>query len=128
MTRLLQVLLVEDSQIAQLATKMQLIKQGCAVEVAPDGACAIQKTLAQHFDFILMDIGLGEGPDGFEVTQSIKNQKKGMNLNTPVFAVTAHSEAGYLEKAKTLGIVRYYNKPFTLTNIMEIMGLIASRP
>lgn len=106
------VLAVEDTPIAQKVIKIQMMQQGCTVDIAADGATALEMALHTHYHLILMDIGLGPGPNGFEVTTQIKQQSV-INKNTPIIAVTAHEEPGYYTRAMECGMVGYFNKPFT---------------
>ena len=106
------ILVVEDTLIAQVFIKQQLLKHGCVVDTANDGEAAIRKTLFTPYDVILMDIGLGVGPDGFTVAAEIKKQSR-INRTTPIMAVSAHGEPEYHEKAITVGMLAYFYKPFT---------------
>lgn len=116
----LHVLVVEDTLIAQMVAKAQLAKLGCLVDIASNGRIALEKTRLHSYDLILMDIGLGDGPDGFEVTSLIKKQSP-MNRTTPIIAVTAHGGRDYAEKAIAVGMERYFNKPFTPANVKEVI-------
>ncbi|ARG96917.1 response regulator [Legionella micdadei] len=120
MTHPIHVLVVEDTLIAQMVAKAQLAKLGCLVDIASNGKIALEKTMTFSYDLILMDIGLGEGPDGFEVATLIKKQST-INKNTPIIAVTAHGEPDYAKKALAVGIERYFNKPFTPASAKAIL-------
>ncbi|KTC87748.1 MULTISPECIES: response regulator [Legionella] len=122
----LHVLVVEDTLIAQIVAKAQLAKLGCLVDIAANGRIALEKTMLHTYDLILMDIGLGDGPDGFEVTSLIK-QHSPMNKNTPIIAVTAHGGRDYAEKAIAVGMERYFNKPFTPANVKEVIHYLQHR-
>ncbi|KTD25818.1 MULTISPECIES: response regulator [Legionella] len=125
MTHPIHVLVVEDTLIAQMVAKAQLAKLGCLVDIASNGEIALEKTMTHAYDVILMDIGLGDGPDGFEVASSIKQSS--INKNTPIVAVTAHGEPDYAKKALAVGIERYFNKPFTPASAKAILHHIESR-
>ncbi len=122
----IRVLLVEDTPIAQVVAKSQLIKQDCEVDIASDGIEALDKTSLHSYDLILMDIGLGEGPDGFEVTLQIKNNSP-LNRLTPIVAVSSHNEEEYKEKAKAVGMAHYFNKPFRPADAKVIVDYIKER-
>ncbi len=81
------ILIVEDTIIAQMVLKKEMLEEGCMVNVASDGNEALQKTMQTQYDFILMDVGLGDGPNGFEATTLIKQQSE-LNKATPVFVTT----------------------------------------
>ncbi|ARG97696.1 response regulator [Legionella micdadei] len=119
----LHVLVVEDSPVAQTVAKFHLIKLGCIVDLAENGDVALAKSRTIKYDLILMDIGLGNGPDGFEVTSKIK-QPCEVNQTTPIMAVTAHGESEYIDKAFACGMARYFNKPITPTTVKEIVDYL----
>lgn len=127
MSNLLHVLVVEDTVIAQFVTKSHLTQLGCVVDTASNGFMALDKANTVSYDVILMDLGLGEGPDGFEVTTLIKTQSK-LNKNTPVMALTIHSESQFNEKAQSVGIVRFIYKPFRLADAKEIVDYLTNKP
>ncbi|KTC85462.1 MULTISPECIES: response regulator [Legionella] len=122
----LHVLVVEDSPVARTVAKLHFTKLGCSVDTAENGKAALEKALNTKYNVILMDIGLGEGPDGFEVTSEIKNNS-GINQATPVIAVTAHGEPEYTDKAMACGIERYFNKPFTPIAAKEIIDYVNNK-
>lgn len=126
MNHCIRILLVEDTHIAQIIAKTQMMNQGCEVDVADDGLTALEKALVIPYDLILMDIGLGSGPDGFEVTKQIKIQST-INKSTPIVAVTSHQGEDYKEKAREVGMERYLNKPFTAEDAKNIVEYIKNK-
>ena len=117
------ILLVEDSQLAQAVMISNLIKHGCTVDTATDAEAALEKAYDQHYDVILMDIGLGNGPDGFDVATLIKN-KSALNKKTSIVAISATDEPEFRDKAKEIGMVGYFNKPFTQKHAEKIVDFI----
>ena len=117
------ILIVEDSPIAQVVLKAQMLKLGCTVDVAIDGEAALSQALTVLYDVILMDIGLGEGLDGFEVSVEIKKQST-INKTTPIMAVTSHGEPLFQEKATSVGMVGYFYKPFKPEDAEAIMDFL----
>lgn len=117
------ILIVEDSLIAQVILKTQMLKQGCTVDTAVDGSTALSQALSTPYDIILMDIGLGEGLDGFEVAVEIKKQST-INKKTLIVAITSHGEPEYQEKALSVGMVGYFYKPFKPEDAEVIMDFL----
>ena len=122
----MKILVVEDTLIAQMIMKTHLTQIGFEVDVASDGVTAIEKGLNNSYDLILMDIGLGNGPDGFETAISIKNKSK-LNKDTPIMAVTAHSGTEYEVKARDCGMVGYFKKPFKPADAEIIMAQLKNK-
>lgn len=123
MTNPIHILVVEDSTVAQMVMKENLTQQGCTVDIAADAQSAIEKAHDHHYDVILMDIGLGNGPDGFDVAAQIKANSP-LNKRTSIAVVSAHGEPEYRDKAGMVGMVGYFNKPFTPKHAEKIVGFI----
>lgn len=127
MDNTMHILVVEDTPVAQVVVKSHLVAAGCTVDIASDGESALDKALHTHYDLILMDIGLGDGMNGFETTAAIKNQSD-INRTTPVMAVTAHNESEYSEKATASGMAGYFEKPFMPQDAQKVIGYIKQHP
>jgi two-component system, OmpR family, aerobic respiration control sensor histidine kinase ArcB len=63
---------VEDNFIAQIVTKTLLSGVDCHVDVTSIGVDALALYEQNDYDLIFMDIGLGEGMDGYEITHHIR--------------------------------------------------------
>ncbi|PJE09593.1 MAG: hypothetical protein CK430_11130 [Legionella sp.] len=68
-----------------------------------------------------MDIGLGEGEDGYEVTQQIRRQEKD-NEHTPIVALTAHAVEESKQHCVEVGIDAVLSKPITKTHASNILN------
>jgi CheY-like chemotaxis protein len=121
----IKLLLVEDNMLAQMAQKMSLEQAGCQVDIAATGEQAIQLSMENHYNLILMDIGLGD-EDGFTVTREIKN-KSVKNKDTLVVALTAHSIEDYGKKAEECGMQGFLTKPLTPETIKELLTNFLSK-
>jgi CheY-like chemotaxis protein len=117
------ILVVEDSKIAQMMMKTNLTEQGCTVDVVADAQGALEKTKDCHYDVILMDIGLGNGPDGFDTAAQIKAESV-LNRKTSIAAVSAYGEEEFRDKAGAIGMVGYFKKPFTQKHAEKIVNFI----
>lgn len=116
------ILVVEDSKIAQMVIKTNLVEQGCIVDIAADAQGAIEKTQGCHYDVILMDIGLGNGPDGFDAAAQIRERSL-LNKRTSIAVVSAHAEE-YRDRVSPVGVVGYFNKPFTQKHAEKIVNFV----
>jgi CheY-like chemotaxis protein len=86
------VLVVEDDADAADALAVLLRGWGHDVEVAGDGARALEAARTRPPDTVLLDLNLGDGPDGLEVAQRLKVE---MGLHgARVVAVTGHPPDG----------------------------------
>ncbi len=105
------VLLVEDNPTNQLVASRLLEKFGLSVEVASNGARALEALAAGEFDLILMDVQMPE-MDGIEATRRIREGAAGESqAQIPILALTAHAMAGDREKCLAAGMNGYLPKP-----------------
>ena len=113
------ILVVEDNEDNLQVICDELDYAGYEVVSAGDGEEAIQKTLAERPDLILMDISI---PiiDGWEVTRRLKADPKTGNI--PIIALTAHAMAGDEQKAKAAGCDGYIAKPCTPDEVAAKVG------
>jgi CheY-like chemotaxis protein len=119
----IRILIVEDTRIAQLVVKAYMTHLGCIVDIAEDGKSAIESTTQTQYDLILMDIGLGDGPNGFEITQHIKSHSP-LNKDTPIIALTSHGDSDIRQKAADVGMILFLRKPFTTAYAQQVMDYV----
>ena len=112
------VLIVEDNEMNMKLFVDILEIHGYKTVGTNDGAKALEVALEHRPDIILMDIQL-PGMDGKQATRMIKANE---NLaNTPVIAVTACTMKGDEDSFRSCGCSDYISKPFSLTNLIEIV-------
>ncbi|MGH7124900.1 MAG: response regulator, partial [Stellaceae bacterium] len=114
------VLVVEDVEINRLIAREALRRMGCRVEIAEDGAQAVEKALAADYDIVLMDIQM-PGTDGVEATRRIR-AAEGPRSRVPIVAVTAHAMASEREAYLAAGLDDYLSKPFKPSALREIVA------
>ena len=107
----LHILLVEDNKMNQVLVKKVLTGWKWNVEIADNGAVAIEKLKNQDFDIVLMDMQMPE-MDGYEATQYIRNKFLQPKRDIPIMAMTAHAMQSEEEKCRSLGMNGYISKPF----------------
>lgn len=117
------ILVVEDSQPAQLVAQQHLTELECLVDIAADGDNAMEKCNTVCYDVVLMDLGLYPGENGFEVAKLIKTESI-HNKNTPIIVLSIHSEAQFYEQAKDAYISGFISKPFTRFEATEVVNFI----
>jgi CheY-like chemotaxis protein len=109
------VLLAEDNKMNQLLAVEVLTRFGIFTDVADNGKLAIEKSLQQKYDVILMDMQMAE-MDGYQATAYIREELK---QDVPIIAMTAHAMAGEREKCLSLGMNDYISKPFHTAELYE---------
>lgn len=92
------------------------------VDIASSSDAALEKVRKKKYDTILLDINLGKGLNGLELSEAIR--KIPGYSTTPFVAVTAYAMEE--EKAEFLarGLTHYLSKPFGKNEILELMDSI----
>ena len=89
----------------------------CEVVRASDGHAALEQLDGQPFDLILTDYQM-PGMNGLELASTVHRRSPG----TPVVLITAHRNSGWLQdRARSLDLVGYLQKPFSLAHIRELL-------
>jgi two-component system sensor histidine kinase/response regulator len=117
----LRILLAEDNPVNQRLASRMLEKEGHNVVVASNGREALECWLNQPFDLILMDVQMPE-MDGFEATSAIRCAEAVSNTHIPIVALTAHAMARYRERCLSIGMDDYLAKPFSKTDLLDIIA------
>ncbi|HLJ21716.1 MAG TPA: ATP-binding protein, partial [Stellaceae bacterium] len=120
------VLLVEDVEINRLIAREALRRMGCGVEMAEDGARAVEMALAADYDLVLMDIQMPR-MDGVEAARRIR-AAGGPRSRVPIVALTAHAMASERESYLAAGLDDYLSKPFKPAALREIVARWTGEP
>ncbi len=116
--RRFEVLLVENDE-ASINVTQTFLKDFCNIDTVKDGSTALQKAKLKNYDAIIMDIDLGWGINGMEVTQELKKMEK--YIKTPIIAVTAYAMKGDREAFLRAGCTHYLAKPFDKSSILSLI-------
>lgn len=108
------ILVVEDHPINLKVVVSMLDRLNCTYDSAVDGKSALSLAKNNYYDLILTDISLPD-IDGCEVARSIRED----NQETPIIAVTAHTNADTKREVYTSGINDIIHKPITQKILQE---------
>ena len=111
-------LLVDDDPFAHSILKRYIDGQADLDSIA-DGEFAVQLCMKKQYDYIFMDINLGSGMDGKQVTQTIRKIKGYESI--PIIATTAYVMVGDKEEFLAAGCSHYISKPFTQEIIFNLL-------
>jgi CheY-like chemotaxis protein len=102
------VLLADDDPVNQEVTTELLRRAGLNVEVADDGAQAIERVREGRYDLVLMDMQMPR-VDGIEATRAIRAQPGFERL--PILAMTANAFDEDRERCLAAGMNDHVSKP-----------------
>jgi CheY-like chemotaxis protein len=119
------VLLVDDNE-ATCTLITALLQREFAVEVASDGAEAIDKLRTNSYAAVLLDLRMPQ-TDGFAVLEFLKQNSP--ELLRSVLVVTASLTRGEIERARSYGVCGIVTKPFEieilLAAVKECVGPVS---
>jgi len=107
----LRILLVEDSPDNRTITVAYLRDTPYRVDIAENGAIALEKFTAGEYDLVLMDRQMPV-MDGLAATRAIREWEQAIHRPpTPIIALTASALKGDQEKFVAAGCTAYLTKP-----------------
>ncbi|MDP9521752.1 hybrid sensor histidine kinase/response regulator [Pseudomonas putida] len=112
------ILLVEDNPVNQLVAKGMLAKLGCQVQLATQGAEALEQLELDDFDLVLMDCNMPV-MDGYEASRRIRQSGRWPNL--PIVALTANAMPEERERCRAAGMNDYLAKPFRREELLALI-------
>ena len=121
----LRVLVVDDEPHILYYMRSTLESWGHTVEVATDGAYALERILADPFDAIICDLRMPH-LGGREMYHRLAQQNP-QAAQRIIFATGDTVRGDTLQFLETLGRP-YLHKPFTLTELRRMLGRVAAQP
>jgi PAS domain S-box-containing protein len=118
--RRLNLLLVEDNPVNQVVISTMLGKLGHAVEIAGNGAEAIQALRTGRYDLIFMDVQMPD-IDGPTATQWIR-ASDGPQASIPIVGLTANAGEDNRRSYLAIGMSEVLTKP---VEIAQLAGVLA---
>ncbi|MFV3288227.1 response regulator [Pseudomonas sp. NY11955] len=112
------ILLVEDNPVNQLVAKGMLAKLGCQVQLATQGAEALELLEQDDFDLVLMDCNMPV-MDGYEASRRIRQSGRWPDL--PIVALTANAMPEERERCRAAGMNDYLAKPFRREELLALL-------
>ena len=89
--------------------------EGTLVDVAADGAEALDRMKTQAYNLLVTDLRM-PGPDGM----SVINEARRMNSRLPVIVITGFSTEATAIDAANIGVSGYLTKPFKVPKVLEV--------
>ncbi|HOY24213.1 MAG TPA: response regulator transcription factor [Cellvibrio sp.] len=118
----MRLLLVEDDLMLGEALQDALMPHSYVVDWVKDGESALKSLRREHFEIIILDIGL-PGMDGFEVLKKLRSE----NFEVPVLLLTARDSLTDKVTGLDAGADDYLLKPFDLDELLARLRALSRR-
>ena len=124
---LIPVLVVEDNAVNQKVAVRLLERLGCRVDVAGNGAEAVQMSIRLPYRLVFMDCHMPE-MDGFEATSKIRSLEKELGREpTPIVALTASVLQEDRDRCVSAGMDDIIGKPVQPAELAQLLRRFAHK-
>jgi len=118
---LIRVLVAEDNSVNQMVAVRLLERLGCRVDVAGNGAEAVQMATRLPYSLIFMDCHMPE-MDGFEATLKIRRHESDRGLMAmPIVALTASVLQEDRDRCMSAGMDEIIGKPVQPAELAQVL-------
>jgi CheY-like chemotaxis protein len=122
------ILIVDDTETMRLTEQMMLKDEDCVIEMATNGAEALEMIRKNKPELVLMDIMMPV-MDGIECCRQIKSDDQLSDIK--VVMVTTRSEYSRVKESFAAGCDDYINKPIDktelLTKVNDLLKFVSHR-
>ncbi len=115
------ILYVEDDKVSRSFVN-KILSGNYELEEASNAVEALNKIKNNKYNLLLIDINLGLGINGIELTQKIRQMDEYKNI--PVVAVTAFASANDRKEFLEKGFSHYISKPFSSGDLQDLIKTI----
>jgi len=119
----MRVLVVELERSAAAYLARALVEESFAVDIARDGAAALEMASEHHYDVIVLDLML-PGLDGLAVCRRLRERHD----TTPVVMVSAQDTVEDRVRGLDAGADDYLGKPFAIEELLARIRALLRRP
>jgi two-component system CheB/CheR fusion protein len=116
------ILVVEDIPENRTLVRLQLERAGAMVDLAENGAVAVERCARERYDLIVLDIQMPV-MDGFEALRLLRER----GIQTPAIAFTAKAMRGDRERCLAAGFAAYLSKPVTVENLVTAVRSVLEK-
>ncbi|MGE5184950.1 MAG: response regulator, partial [Acidobacteriota bacterium] len=113
-------LVVDDSRAIREAMTSMLGREGWIVDVAEDGARALQMTRQLRYDLVVTDLEMPE-LGGFDLIAHLRKDER--FKTTPIVIITSRANPEHRRRARDLGVRALVAKPITRRKLLEALAV-----
>jgi two-component system, sensor histidine kinase len=115
------ILLVEDNEINQQVALAMFRKLPCKVDIAGNGAQALEILKNNDYDLVVMDVQMPV-MGGIEATIEIRKPENGIICSdVPIIAMTANATEEDRRNCLKAGMNDFLTKPFLISSLKEVL-------
>ena len=111
------IFLLDDDELISSTLARGLKKDGYDVFMLNSPIRAVEKICAWQPHALLLDVDLGEGPDGLDLLEQLQEE----NVDFPIIMLTADDSAESAIRAMRNGAADYLNKPFNIEEVKIVL-------
>ena len=120
------ILLAEDNEANQFLIKAITKSQDWDITVVENGAEAVERYKAGHYDIILMDVQMPV-MNGYDATRIIREIESEKGIHTPILALTAYAMKSDKDICIEAGMDDYISKPFKRQQFLDAISDVLMR-
>jgi CheY-like chemotaxis protein len=118
-SRALRILLVDDSPSNRILIQAYLKHSHHRVEVADNGAVAVEMLLSNTYDLVFMDMQMPV-MDGYDATAAVRKRERDLGIPpVPIIALTAAAFKEDQERCLKAGCTAYISKPVRKSAVLN---------
>jgi len=119
-------LVAEDNKFNQVVVKSMLERIGITVDLAENGAKALELFDRNHYDLVFMDVRMPI-MNGYDCTEAIRSRKDD-RADVPILALTAEATKSDAEKCLAAGMNVHLSKPLRITEVVTAINSLENLP
>ena len=119
-------LVAEDNRFNQVVVKSMLERIGITVDLADNGAEALELFERNHYDLVFMDVRMPI-MNGYDCTEAIRGRGDD-RADVPILALTAEATKSDAEKCLAVGMNVHLSKPLRITEVVKAINSLENLP
>ncbi|PCJ94898.1 MAG: hypothetical protein COA50_10980 [Flavobacteriaceae bacterium] len=120
------ILVAEDNQLNTMVIEKFFEKWQIDLDLAENGLVALNKSIANTYDLILMDLQMPV-MNGFDSCKAIRESNNALNNEMPIYALSASTGVNIKTEIAKYGMNGLIHKPFNPNELYRILSKIVQK-